>query len=93
MINVQKRLVSISEEKRLRVWCRWNSNTEIDVKEAWYRDVYVTQLIQHSDIYRMNRKKNLSTILIQSHKNFEFDQCLSNSDRKLHLIHTANHKL
>ena len=50
MVNVHKSLVWIPEGKRpLRAWRRWNGNTEIDVKDVLYRDVYFMQLIQHSD--------------------------------------------
>jgi hypothetical protein len=93
MINVHTISVSIPEGKRrLRTWRSGNSDTEIDVKGVLYRDVYVMQLIQHSDIYRMNSKKSLMTILIQSQQNFEFDGRLSTCNRNHRVIRRAIHK-
>jgi len=48
--KVHKILIWIQEMKwPVRAWLRWNSNTEIDVKEVWYSDVCFMQLIQHCD--------------------------------------------
>ena len=48
-----------------------------------YRDVYLIQLIQNSDKYRMNTTKNLRLILSERCQNLDFFDRLSTSDSKL----------